>query len=422
MRGKIIQLMNKALKMGFFHLLSANLLLQIAGFGGQILLTRIVPVDDIGRIRVVQSFFGIITILASAGVSTTILKLCSEKITEKTKNEILNQGILICTITSVLSIIVVFVIARLGGFSNDNAINSIMQLYMLLIPLFAFTNLFVAYLQSQKKIHKMSKVQSYSRVLIILLSTFTAFLFGIYGYVIGLVVSNVLTFIVLIMVIKRDMKFVFFTKSGSETTKKMLKFSGLALATSISWQALQSIGIIMANYMNVDSHEIAYYGIGTLIITTMMIIPSTITQIMVPYISEKHDDRLEINRLLKKYEQRVIIVMFVVVILSYLILPILIPFAFGVNYINSIPYFKVLLIGLLFWSMYSPKHNTLMSIGRIDLNLYANIISVVINVVLNFILIRYLGMLGIALASSITLIIAYFVNISFYRMVFSTKG
>ena len=104
-------IINKGIKAGFFHLLFANILLQIAGFGSQIFLTRILPVEDIGRIRVLQSFLSIFLMLATLGINTTILKLCSTDNDESEKLKIFKNGIVISLFTSFGVVLVVWILS-----------------------------------------------------------------------------------------------------------------------------------------------------------------------------------------------------------------------------------------------------------------------------------------------------------------------
>lgn len=86
---------------------------------------------------------------------------------------------------------------------------------------------------------------------------------------------------------KNELKDVFRFQVNAHLIRKIITLSGYAFGTSISWQLMMSLGIIMANFMVEGSKDIAYYGIASLIITTMMMIPGTINQIMIPYISEE---------------------------------------------------------------------------------------------------------------------------------------
>ena len=83
---------------------------------------------------------------------------------------------------------------------------------------------------------------------------------------------------------------------------------------------------------------------------------------------------------------------------------------FGNNYIQSIPIFNVLLIGLFFWSIGSVNAMTLLCRGRPDLNFYTVLIEGIINIALNIIFIMHMGVIGAAVATAITYFIRFIIN------------
>ncbi len=56
---KIIDLLKFSDKRGFFHLLTANLLIQVVAFASQLFVAGILSPEDIGRIKVIQTFLSV---------------------------------------------------------------------------------------------------------------------------------------------------------------------------------------------------------------------------------------------------------------------------------------------------------------------------------------------------------------------------
>ncbi|MEB9403808.1 glycosyltransferase [Bacillus thuringiensis] len=414
-KNKFIKILKMGAKVGFFHLLSANILLQIAGFGGQIFLTRVLSIEDIGRIRVLQSFLSVLLIIATLGMNTTILKFCSEDILKKEKHTILKASIFVSMIISIIVMIFTVIAAFLGLLSNDEILNQQMVIYILQVPFLVLNSLGMAYLQSQQRIKTMSNLQSFTKIFILLASTACAFIFGLMGYVIALVVSTSVTSCLLFLLLKEDIKQLISLKIEKVYINKILKFGGYTFGTGLLWQLILSSGIIIANYTVQDGKQIAYYGTAQLIINTLMMVPITLNQIMIPYISKKSNDLEEVQKIALKYQLRMFFLMLIVGGMAYYIIPIIIPWAFGEAYVKSIPYFKVLLLGLIFWSMYSPKNNILYSIGKVKYTFYANFIMCIINIVLNIILVKRYEIMGIAISSTLTFLIAIGINYFYYK-------
>ncbi|MED2798260.1 flippase [Bacillus thuringiensis] len=415
--GKIKLVTNKAMEKGFVHLLSANFLLQIAGFGGQIFLTRILSVEDIGRLKVLQSFLSNLTIIAGLGLNVAILKMCSEKISIQQKQRLFEDGFKVTAIFSVLITLLTFIIAGFGGFSSDIQINNLMKIYAFQIPFLSISAYFVAYLQSQKKIHLMSNVQSISKIAVVIISILGAYIYGMTGYIITLVIALSLTTLLFVPFIKSELQSIKYKRIDKGLIAKPLKLGSYSFITNLLGQLILTFNVLILNYMNVDPKEVGYYGIAQLIITSMMIIPNTLNQLMIPYISEQTDNRVQIKKMLKKFESRMLMITALLCTSTFFIIPLIMPMIFGKEYVNSVPYFQVLVIGLFFWSIYSPKGITLLSIGRVDLNFKVSCISFGFNIILNFILIYKFGALGAAIATTATYFITIFINRIYFKKV-----
>jgi O-antigen/teichoic acid export membrane protein len=400
---KLFSLSNKS---GFLYLLSANFLIQISGFGGQIFLTRILPVEDIGTIKVLQSYMSIFVVIASLGLNTAVLKICSEDIERKRKKVIFNFSL---WTTIIASISLIFIIILLMSFTNIK-IDRLMFIYIYLIPLISLTNLLIVFLQSQQMIKTMSIIQSVSKIFIIIFSTLFAYTLGLNGYVYSLVILNFIAFLAMIPVIKEYLDIKIFDNISRNIIKRIFKISNFALGANLLGVLLVNVNVIIANNLLVDKAEIGYFSIAQLIVNAMMMLPITLGQIMAPKISKVSDDILSVKKVLKIYQKRNAVLAILVALIASITAPFIIPLVFGEIYTEAVKYFEILLLGFVFWSFFSPKGITLMSIGRSDINFYVSLISIIINIVLNFYLIKMLGMLGASVATTLTYFITIFIN------------
>ncbi|WP_223546401.1 oligosaccharide flippase family protein [Priestia aryabhattai] len=415
---KFFILFKLALNKGFFHLLSANLLIQIAGFGGQIFLTRILSVEEIGKIKILQTYLGLALIIASVGINTAVLKLCSQKISEQEKKAIFSTGVKINIFTSFFLVILTVILAHFQLLSGSKEVNNLLKIYLLQIPALTLSGLSVNYLQSQKKVQEISYIQSISKIIIILVSTGIAYTFGFISYIQSLIVTNILTLFLLFPLLKNELKELLVTKINYKITASLLKIGSFAFGANLLGNMLLNFNIILVSILTSNSREVGYYGIANLIITTLMMIPSTLNQIMIPYISEVSGDYEKVKNILKKFRVRSIFLISIVSVVSASLVPILLPIVFGEEYSNSVVYFQILLVGMFFWSLYSPKGITLMSVGRTDLNFYTSLLSFVINLILNYVLIKKYGMIGAATANTLTYFCTIFINGYFFKVHF----
>ncbi|PET70546.1 glycosyltransferase [Priestia megaterium] len=410
----LFQNIKSAGKMGFFHLLSANLLIQITGFGGQIFLTRILDVEDIGAIKVMQSYLNVFVIIASLGLNTAVLKLCSENNIKEEKINTFNISFIFTIIASLVLVLLV----ELCSVENMLKTNEMLNIYILLIPFLSMTNLIVVYFQSQQNIKKMSLIQSYSKIIIVVFSTLLAYLLGLKGYIYSLVVLNAITFFIIIPFIKKEINNLFKVKFSKLQVKRIFSIGLYAFGANLLGVLLLNINLIVANTIISNSKSIGYYSIAQLIISTMMMIPSTLGQIMVPKISKVSHNKEDVLNILKNYQRKNSIIAICLAISAGITAPFIIPIVFGKDYSSAVEYFEILLVGFVFWSLYSPKGIALMGVGRSDINFYISIFSLTINIILSVIFMKIYGMYGAALATTIMYFFTVIVNNIFFRRMY----
>ena len=103
-------------KNGFFHLLTVNLFIQVVLFASQLFVAGILAPDDIGRIKIIQTYLSFFSIIAGLGFNSSTLKLCSENRSKKELADLF-QSALFFTIFSTFSIYTVILVLNLFRYS-----------------------------------------------------------------------------------------------------------------------------------------------------------------------------------------------------------------------------------------------------------------------------------------------------------------
>ncbi|MFP7412675.1 oligosaccharide flippase family protein [Priestia filamentosa] len=414
LNNKVLKIIQWMIKGGFLHLLSANIIIQIVGFSGQLFLTRIVSVESIGILRIVQSYYSILIILGTFGINMAILKVCSEDLPHLKKKQIFGFGFYTSLVINFIIVALFIIVINLNFLTIDKETIGYLTIYNLQVPFFVLTSVVFAYYQAQQKVKFLSNFQSLTKVVVIVLSIFMAIWFGLKGYIYGLLIFNVIFFVILIILIKKEI--VMPTKEilREIDMKSFFRIGIYSFGTNILWQILLYSNTILASYMDISKQQIAFYGMAHLIITTMMMIPMTLNQIMIPYISREEKDVHKVQILLKSYQKRMVLLVIPLCLLSYIFFPILIPILLGEDYIHSTLYFNILLFMFLSWSLFSPKMNVLMAVGKVKYNFYTYVISMIIYLSLNYILMNRYQMYGASIAIAITFFTTIFINNLFY--------
>lgn len=410
--ARVKELLSYAAGIGFFHLVSANLLLQIAGAGMTIVLARVLSQDDLSRIAVLQAFYATFIQVGLLGLNTTVTKLCAEKMEEEEREEILITAVKINMITSLTVVGFVIISSFFNIYSpSDELINQVIRVYIWQIPFIVLNFLSIAYLQAQSKIKIMSIYQVITRILVIAAVIVCSYFWAIDGYVIGIVLANIVAFIILLPInIIRPKLFVKYPLR-KVIVKKLFDFSKYSLVAGLIYDWTFTVGIFMANYFVKDGREIiAIYNYGMFFVKSILMIPTSYNQIMIPRISKASHKLDVVWKLYKDMRNKMLILSILLFIIGYVLVPIAIPILLGSEYNESVKFYRILSILFLTWGIYSPIGNTLLSIGKVKYNVFSNSIILIIQVVIILILMPTYGLYGVAIAfvsSSVVAVVLY---------------
>lgn len=397
---RIKELIAYAHGIGFFHLMSANLLLQVAGFGMNIVLARILSKGDITRISVLQSFYGTFMLVGQLGITTAITKLCAEDIESGRREELMVTGIKMNLITSAIVVSTVFGLSFFNVFSpSDPIINSLMRIYIFQVPFVVLVYLLTGYLQAQQRIRTMSKYQVVIRTMVIISLIAASWQWALKGYVIAIVAANGAGFLLLMRISVIRPKQFFRYPVRRETVGRIFDFSRFSFLAGLIYQWTLNIGVLMANYYITENRDsIAVYAMALFFVNGIIMIPTSYNQIMIPKLS-KVSDRLDIAwKLFADMRRKMYVLILLLFVTAQILVPIAIPILLGERYLESVTYFRVLSLGLLMWGIYSPIGNTLLSVGKVKYNVVSNIVVLSIQVIMNVMLIPVMGIMGMAIS------------------------
>lgn len=400
----ILQLFANITKKGFFHLLSANVIIGFLGFGSQLLVAKFLTPIELGQIKAIQSFIAVGTILAGFGFNTAVLKLCSEKRASEERAFIFRQNFYYTIVPVLLVLAGLFCLAKLGLLSPDKTINKWLPFYMLVIPAATYTTLIMVYLQALKKIQLMARMQVFIRMFGFIILIPATYFYGLVGFILPTIFIGYIALIPLLNLVRDS--FV-----GKVKVKAVFPQSFFFAKWSVAGNAISTIGqfvdIFMLNYLIKDRVSFGYYGLATIFIIGLNYITSSVQSIATPYFSEKSDDKKEFLRVLKKYEKLMILLALGVSIVAFLIIPPFIEIIYGNSYASAGVYFRILVLKYFFWSCYALLGVAILGLGKMRYNFFSVSISVPISLFLNYFFITSYGITGAAVAQAL----AYFITL-----------
>jgi O-antigen/teichoic acid export membrane protein len=383
---------------GFFNLLTANVFIQIISFGAQLFVAGILSPEDIGRIKILQTFLAIFTIFGSMGFNSSTLKLCSEHRTEEEKKQIFRAGIFFTAISTLSAYLIVILLNSIGLLSQDSSIRTLIPLALFPLISSAFFSLYIGYHQAQKKIKLISNLTFINKLLsLFLIIIFTSY-FGIQGYYMAYNISFIVLLITIYIITKKI--------SGNNKvhlSKKLFNlhwnyarpsFYSNILATLSSY-----VDILLISFMVKDIQEIGYYSFALTLTIIFKLLPSTVQQISIPYFSNFASSQKQILYTYNRYSKILIFIIVLTCIVALLIAPFLIDLIFKGKYNSSIPYFIPLAIGWSILQFNQIQAAALFGIGKMNQIAKSQFILLFFNTIIMFIAIKAWGLTGASYAS-----------------------
>lgn len=400
---------------GFFHLLSANVLIQLVAFTSQLFVAGILAPADMGRIKIIQTYLSVFSIVAGMGFNTSVLKLCSENRTLSDKKSLF-QSALFFTITSTI----VFYIAILGLnflniFSTDRIIKWLIPLGLFPIISNSIFMVFISYFQATKKIKLISNLTILNKLISIIGIVLLSYYAGIKGYYVAYNVSFILMLVVSFRLYGSVFSMEIFSTKNLSHFSIHWKYAKNSMFANLLSEMSAYVDIILINYFIKDMPQIGYYSFALTITVILRLFPSTVQQIASPYFSSLANQKNDFINTFNKYNKLLYIVVTLSLIAVLITMPFIIHWIFKGKYDQSMLYFPMLAIGWSLRQLTQLQSGAIFGLGKIQYNAYVSLISLIFSIVVISIFIYIFGLIGAAYASIINGLVFTLCSRYFYR-------
>lgn len=402
---KFRQLLSDVGRMGFFHLLSANFFVQLITFSSGLFVAWILTPEQIGQIKVLQTYSGVAIIIAGLGFNTSVLKLCSEKRPPGEKQFLYNRAFRYTLLAVMVSYALFSFAAYLGIASNDDTINKLLPFFFIALIPNTINYLQMAYLQALKRIKELAKIQGLTKILSVAFIIGLTYFFNIEGFIASTILSGLITLVLMLRKtteISENIKPIDIKKPFS-THWFFAKYSFLANALG---NISMYLDIFILNFFITDRTELGYYGFAVTLVVGLRLLTATVQQITSPYFSEKSSDFKEWRRIFKKYNFLFKIISISIALFTISTIKPIIHLLFSGKYDASVFYFQLLTIVWAIRNLYTLKGVAIWGLGRININFYTSLIIFPINAIIMYFAIKNYGTLGAAYGSIIGALIS----------------
>lgn len=416
MLNKTLALLKNVYGKGFFHLLSANVLMGFFAFGSQLLVAKFLTPLELGQIKTMQAILGVATIAAGFGFNTAVLKLCSESRPSDEKYYIFKKNVLFTLVPTVITICALYILSNLGVLSPDKAVSRLLPLYMLTVPAAVFASLIMVYLQALKKIVAMAKLQSIIRLFGCVILIAATYLYGIIGFIAASLITGYCAIIPLFRSIKRES---YQTGGVNRIFSESIHYARWSVAANIINTTAIYMDIFLLNFMIKDRVDFGYYSLATIFILGLNYVTATAQSIAIPYFSEKSSSKEEFLRVLRKYQILMIGVALAASVIVFMAVGPLVAVVYGPEFNSAATYTRILTLKYLFWSSYSLLAAAMLGGGMIKYNFFTGLISLFMSVIFGYVFILHYGLIGAAFSQVATQLFALILAVCMVKRMIS---
>lgn len=313
-------------------------------------------------------------------------------------------------ISTIISVIVCFVLMRYLSKSGDNFLFVLLALAPIPFSLFNTYNSGIFLGKNQiKEFNKINWIPSLLTLVVTLILVLGLSL-GVKGYFIALIVGPL--FISVLLLFKNKFLDVLSLKFNWQVIKPMIRLGSIYALALMFINLNARLDVILLDRLSSD-FETGIYSKGYSVGNYLLQIPWMLNTIVFSRSAIAKDDEL-----FSKKVTQLLRVSFLVILLFagflFLFSDFIIVLMFGEDFIGSSIVLQYLLLGVLFLSLFKILNQDLAGKGKPWISMKAMIPGLLVNVILNYFLIPSYGATGASIASTISYSFAILLFIHFY--------
>lgn len=387
-------------KKGFFHLFSANVFIYLFSFASQFFVAGFLSVEQLGQIRILQTYLSFAVLFSVFGFNTSVVKLCSEDRRGGEIRYLFRKALGYVAAISIIACVVVTCLNSLNLISGDKEIKYYFYILIISIIPQAYDHIFTSYLQARRLIKEYSKINVVVKLLSVMGIIICTWQLGMPGYIAMYIGGFFISFVVLATYIKKHSQEEIIPVE--KPFNKHIRLAYMALITNLLGLLINYFDIFLMNYLVSDREAIGYYSFALTLTLGMTIYRNTVNQIVVPYLSNVSGDHIALQQKSIFYGRINIYSSLLIAAAFILVVPVLVKLVYATKFDNSMIFFFILCVSEMFYSINSFKGYTILAIGEIKFNFYESIIKGIAGLIISVIGLYWYGLIGLACSRLVT--------------------
>ncbi|WP_165852182.1 oligosaccharide flippase family protein [Chryseobacterium pennae] len=381
------------------HVFFSFLIAKVCSFLGSLLIIKLLPESEFGVLSIVLSVVTIFTPFTGFGSSQSLMRFGSISLDKDEKLKISSyfffKGILF-----ELILIILFLSVSVFYFNKYEDIFMIFLFCAVRLGGFYFLNHIQVFYRITGRNQTFAKINNVVNIGGLLLVLFLTYFFKFYGYLIAISITPYLS----LLWLKKDIYSHRDVISGNY--KEMWRYGIFTAMTSLTSDALYSLDILLLGFM-LNENAVANYRIAILIPSNIIFLATSFLQSDFPVLSKNFKDKKFLKSYVVNFNKFFFPICLGILVFFYVFKKYIIILFFGETYVENTTLLMILSIGftlgMLTRNLYG---NLLPAVGKIEINTWLSIGSLLFLAVLAYILVPVYGVIGMGIAMTATLLIS----------------
>jgi O-antigen/teichoic acid export membrane protein len=396
--------LEKVLAKGTIYLMSAQLIFLIGGYAIHFGLGRYLGPELYGTFGVIISLLTICRVLVESGTVGAVSKYTAER--RELVVGIKNQIIKIQIIFALIIFAFLFTLASLiAGLLKDSTLTSYIRFIAFFIPISSLYAVYLGLLNGIRAFGKQAKISIiYEAIKVLAVFTLVFLGFKVWGAITGYLMASVVSLIMAYHYwISKDRKDT--GVRGNFEIRKIIKFAVPVILFSLAFNLVISLDLFFVKAILGEKAQAGFYTSAAALSKVPYFIFFALSGTLFPSIAKSTSDKGS-EELTKRYiNQSLRYALIFLVPCAFIISATsrnLVSLVYTGRYLAAASPLSILIFGLTFLCLFIILTTVITASGKPSISLAMVLVLLVVNIVLNKTLVSIYGLIGAAMATTIT--------------------
>lgn len=414
----LVELTHKGFQKGAFAIFVSSMLNKVLMLATNIILARLMQKSDFGIYSFVYNIITIVMIVSTLGLDIAMMQFCCEKRDDEEKRQLERFTIIAGVIANFSFSLITVAYAFIFPLAIPEA-KWVIVSFAFILPITCMLNYQKYILRIQLDNKRFALLTNISSISYFVASIALIPVWNLQGAIIGRYLGFIIPVLFGAYFIKDSFSKIVQSTLPSLTQIKQFTKYGITIAvTNGISELLYYLDVYVVGIVTSDTIAIANYQSASLIPKSLGILPSMLMVFIYPYFAYNKDNHPWVRNNTIKIQTILLPVSLIIAVPLYLCAVPFIKILYGIEYLDSVAPFQVLVISFVFSATFRViAGNILAMLGRVNANLVLGTIECCLNIVLDYFLIKYYGALGAAFATLlVTIFSSATTNIYLYML------